>query len=181
MDRFRGESIGIAFIYCDYKDQKGGTASAIVASLAKQLAATKTKLPQNLVDLYEQLGNGNVQPNLQQLQSLLLSLCGSFTRTFVLVDALDECNIIEERRLFLSTLQSLQEASVKTFVTSRPNHEDIRAQFSQVPQVEIAATENDIKRYVKQKMISNPVFMKRITPELKKEITDTITARASGM
>jgi len=133
------------------------------------------------VNLYEELDNGNRRPDLEQLESLLLSLCGSFTRTFVFIDALDECNIMEERGLFLSTLQSLQKASVKIFVTSRPNHEDIRAQFDQVPQVEIVATGNDVKRYVKQKMISNPVFMKRITPELEKKIIDTITARASGM
>jgi hypothetical protein len=179
--KFPSESIGIAFVYCDYKDQDGGTASALIATLAKQLAARKAKLPQKLVDLYEELDNGNKQPNLQQLESLLLSLCGSFTRTFVFVDALDECNVFQERRQFLSTLQSLQKASVRTFVTSRPNHEDIKTQFNQVPQVEIEATENDIKRYVKQRMTSNPIFMKRITPELEKEIIDIIASRASGM
>jgi hypothetical protein len=47
--------------------------------------------------------------------------------------------------------------------------------------VEIEATENDIKRYVKQRMISNAVFMNRITPKLEKEIIDTIAGRASGM
>jgi hypothetical protein len=34
---------------------------------------------------------------------------------------------------------------------------------------------------VKQRMTSNPIFMKRITPELEKEIIDIIASRASGM
>ncbi len=133
------------------------------------------------MDLYEQLDIQNKRPDLRQLESLLLSLCSNFTQTFVLVDALDECNAINVRMPFLSALQALRKASVKTFVTSRPNPEDIKIRLYQVPQVEIAATESDIKRYVKEKTEANHVFMKRITPVLLEQIINTIAGRASGM
>jgi hypothetical protein len=99
----------------------------------------------------------------------------------VLVDALDECNATNERRLFLSVLKALHEASVKIFITSRPSPEDIKTQLYEVPQVEIVATESDIKRYIKEKTEANHVFMKRITPVLEEQIIDTIASRASGM
>jgi hypothetical protein len=56
-----------------------------------------------LVDLYEHLDKANKHPDQQQPESLLLLLCGSFNRTFVLIDALDECTIAAESSLFLST------------------------------------------------------------------------------
>jgi hypothetical protein len=138
-------------------------------------------LPPELVDLYERLNGGDKRPDLDQLQKLLLSLCGN--RTFILVDALDECNITTERGLFLSTIQALQDASIKTFITSRPNLEDIKTQLDQVPQVEIVAIESDIKRYLKEKVNTNTVFRNRIasSPGLEGKIMDTIASRASGM
>lgn len=78
-------------------------------------------------------------------------------------------------------LQALHEAFVKTFITSRPNLTDIKTQLYQVPQVEIVATESDIKRYVKEKTEANYVFMKRITPVLEEQIISTIAGRATGM
>ena len=168
-------------MYCDYKDQARQTTSELIATLSKQLAARKTELPRQLVDLYEQCNMQDKRPDLRQLTSLLLSLCTTFTQTFVLVDALDECNATNERRLFLSVLKALHEASVKTFITSRPSPEDIKTQLYEVPQVEIVATESDIKRYVKEKTEANHVFMKRITPVLEEQIIDTIASRASGM
>jgi hypothetical protein len=140
-------------------------------------------LPQNLVDLYEELSRANRCLDLQQLQSLLRSLCGSFRKAFILVDALDECNIAAERGSLLSTIQALRDASVKTFITSRPNLEDIKTQLDCVPQVEIVATDGDIRRYLRGKVRANHVFLKRISanPGLEDKILDGIASRACGM
>jgi len=140
-------------------------------------------LPEKLVGLYEQLDRGDKRLDLQQLESLLLSLCGSFNGIFIVIDALDEVNIAQERGLFLSTILALQDASVKTFITSRPNLEDIKTQLDQVSQVEIVATASDIRRYLEERVKTNPVFMKRITSSLglEEKIVNTIVSRASGM
>ncbi len=179
--RYLGEDVAIAFVYCDYKE--GRTSSELVASLARQLAARKAPLPQRLVDLYERLGRGDNHLDRQQLESLFLSLCSDFNRTFVLIDALDECNIATERSSLLSIIQALQDASVKSLITSRPNLEDINMQFDQALRVEIVAKESDVKAYLMGKVMANPVFAKRISsaPGLEKNIVETITSRASGM
>ena len=125
---------------------------------------------------------GDKRLDLQQLESLLLSLC-DFNQTFIRIDALDECNVTTERGMFLSAMQVLQDASVKTFITSRPNLEDIKTQLDEVPQVEIVATESDIRRYLEEKVKTKPAFIKRVTssPGLEKKILNTIASRASGM
>jgi len=141
-------------------------------------------LPPKLVDLYEHFNRGNNRYlDWQQLESLLLSLCGSFNRTFLLIDALDESTVATERRMFLSTINALQKASVKAFITSRPNLDDINTELDQVPQVKIVASESDIRRYLTEKVKENSVFMKRISSAsgLEEKIIDTIASRASGM
>jgi hypothetical protein len=84
---------------------------------------------------------------------------------------------------FFSTINAFQKASVKTFITSRPNLDDINTQLEQVPQMEIVASESDIRRYLKEKVSANSVFMKRIasTARLEEKIIETITSRSSGM
>jgi hypothetical protein len=179
--RFTGENIGIAFAYCDYKE--GRTALELVASLAKQLASRKEALHPGLTHLHEQVVREDRHISWEELERLLLSLCDTFDHNFILIDALDEVDIFQERERLLSALRVLQNASVKIFITSRPNLEDVKTQFSEVPQVEIMATEEDIRTYVKQQITGNSPFMTRISsfPGLEGAIVETITSRASGM
>ena len=83
---------------------------------------------------------------------LLVTLCNERERTYVVVDALDECDAIHERRLLLPLLESLPYGSTRLFVTSRPNHEDICHVFEKVSQIKITAPEPEIKRFVTEKM-----------------------------
>jgi hypothetical protein len=178
--RFTSENVSIAFAYCDYEE--GRTALELVTSLTKQLASRQA-LPQGLAHLHEQLVREDRHLSWEELERLLLSLCDTFDHNFILIDALDEVNIFQERERLLSAVRVLQNASVKIFFTSRPNFEDITTQFSEVPQIEIADTEEDIRTYLKEKVTGNSLFMNRIYsfPELEKKIVDTIISRASGM
>lgn len=80
-------------------------------------------------------------------------------------------------------LISLQSSSVKIIVSSRPNLEDLRRQFVQVPQIHIATTDSDIRTYVRQRLNENQDFnwRKLWTPQIENQIVDTITESASGM
>jgi hypothetical protein len=97
------------------------------------------------------------------------------------VDALDECEATNERRLFLPLLQSLPHGSTRLFVTSRPNHEDIYYTFTTASQITIAAPDSEIERFVTEKMEERKEFVERVTQDLKSQIISTICTRASGM
>lgn len=121
------------------------------------------------------------RPDLEELKILLVTLCNERERTYVVVDALDECDAIYERRLFLPLLESLPYGSTRLFVTSRPNHEDIYHVFDKFSQIKITAPEPEIERFVTEKMEERKEFIERVTPELKNQIISTICVQASGM
>lgn len=174
---------GFGFVYCDYNDTENQTALELIAALAKQLAMRKTKPSRELEELYDSLKKDGRRPNLRQLTSLLRAHCNEFKHIFLIVDALDECEVVKERHTLVSTLLSLQSHSAKILVSSRPNLEDLRKQLIHVPQISIVATESDIRTYVQQKLEENQVFKSRIskTPHIENLIVDVITESASGM
>ena len=183
MNTHRDPETRIGYVYCDGSDWYNQTASQLLAALAKQMVARKPKIPHALDDLYEFHKREDRRPNLGQIRSLLQSLCNESKRTFLVVDALDECGSYTEREKLVSTLISLQSSSVKIIVSSRPNLEDLRRQFMQVPQIHIAATDSDIQTYVHQRLNENQDFNRRKiwTTRLENQIVDTITESASGM
>ena len=113
---------------------------------------------------------------------LLQSMCKIYKQTFLLVDALDECNF-NERQTFVSDLLALKDFGVRVLFTSRPNPEDLKAILHNVPHIEIKAIESDIRSYVAWKLEDNKQFRRRLqsTTCSERDITDTIAKLADGM
>ena len=182
LNNYASEDTKIAFVYCDYKDQAAQTASNLLACLARQIIGRPQELPQQLAALHKDLEQQNGRPSFDELKRLLVAFCKQFARIYIVVDALDECKA-HERRLLLPVLKSLEEASTKLFVTSRPNHEDIVQNFGHASQISIVTPELDLRQYIKERIEERADFVNslRLSLELNEEITSTISARASGM
>ena len=178
LNNFANENTKVAYIYCNYKDQAAQTASNIIACLIRQIIGTTKALPQQLEVLYKDLKDQDRRPSIEELKRLLVALCAQYKSTYIIVDALDECEAVH-RRLLLPIIQFLPDVLTKLFVTSRPNNEDIFQSFGAAPQVPIVATELDLRAYIMESMEERGDS--RLTPELKEEMTSTICARASGM
>ena len=157
------------------------TTSNLIACLARQVIGHPVRLPQQLLNLYGDLALHKRRPGLEELKTLLVSLYNEHERVFVLVDALDECEAIQERRHFLPLLESLPRGSTRLFVTSRLNNEDIHGVFEDALQVRISAPDSDVERYIKETMTVRKDFISRLTPELTYQIVTTVSAKASGM
>ena len=175
------DNVRIAYVYCDYKDQVIQTASNLIACLARQLVGWPKRLPRQLERLYQDLEPQRRRPSLEELRGLLIALCNERRRTFVVIDAIDECEAMQQRRHFLPLLKSLPQGSTRLFVTSRPSNEDICHTFATAPQIQIAAPESEIQRFVAEKMEERNDFLDRVTPVLRDEIISTVSAQASGM
>lgn len=131
--------------------------------------------------LYEELGKQNRRPSFDDLKSLLVALCSQSSRTYIVVDALDECEANRERRLFLPVFEDLPDSTTKIFVTSRPNNEDIFQSLSRASQITITASELDLRKYIIERIDERKDFVNRVTPELKENIISAISTGASGM
>lgn len=52
--RKAGAKVGLAYVYCDYRDQAQQTAKNIVGGILKQLFAALPLLPPEMITMYEQ-------------------------------------------------------------------------------------------------------------------------------
>ena len=181
LNNFANEDTKVVYIYCDYKDQAVQTASNLIACLARQIIGRPKALPQELLVFHKEMQRQERRPSLTELKRLLLAMCNKYERTYLVVDALDECEASHERRLLLPVLESLPYRSTRLFVTSRPNSEDIVQTFDKSNRIIIAAPVLDLREYILERMNERLDFGKILKTELKERIIATVSAGASGM
>jgi hypothetical protein len=87
----------------------------------------------------------------KELSNTLVEISKSFAFTFVVMDALDECNK-QQRNSLLPMCHRLAESGIRPFVTSRPDADDIASSFERVPRVEIQAHRDDITDYIRDQI-----------------------------
>jgi hypothetical protein len=174
-------AIGVAYIYCNFRRQDEQKINNLLASLLKQLAESQSSLPESVKDLYDHHKSKRTRPSLEEISRVLQSLAAMYSRVFVVVDALDECQASNRcPSKFLSEIFNLQaKAGINFFATSRPIP-DIEMEFKGYPSREILASDEDIHRYLDGHMLRLPEFvLKRL--DLQEEIKTEITRAVEGM
>lgn len=163
-----------------------------MSAIVKQLSCLKVgfALQKQVVSMYNARKSSGFSSNslvFQESLDLIISLTDTYTQTFIVIDALDECDP-QNRRKFLDSLQTIIKTSrlVKIFVSSRDDN-DIVCRLDGVPNLWIEARDNagDIRRFV-QKEISRCIKSKdllngKVTEELERKIIMSLTNRAQGM
>lgn len=192
-------SEGFAYFYCNRNDPVRRKPEAVMNTLVKQLASLKKEGPLHsavVTEYTRRVSNtGNPSPlNFDDSQNLVMELCNSYPRSWILIDALDECDP-ETRHELLHALQGLTEncsSLLKVFITSRLD-EDIAAVFNPkcIPTILLESTRagTDIEKIAESKV--NEAITKRgllsgklkpeQLPEFKLEMTRILTEGAQGM
>lgn len=177
---------GIAYIYCNFGRQHEQKINDLLASVMKQLAmkqlaGTRPSLPRNIKDLYGEHSCKGTRPSLNEISKALQSIAALYSRVFIIVDALDECQASDGcRSRFLSQIFSLQaKTGANLFATSR-HLPEIEKEFSGNPHLEIRASDRDVRKYIKEHMFRLPDFVGR-SPELQEEIKTGIVQSVQGM
>jgi Cdc6-like AAA superfamily ATPase len=181
-NRFYNDSTtGIAYIYCNFRRQEEQTAEDLLASLLKQLAQGQSLLPNSIISLYDKHKNRRTRPLFHEITKVLQSVAAMYLRLFIVVDALDECQTSDGcRARFLRAMFDLQaKYGVNIFVTSRSIPE-ITEEFQGSMSLEIRATEQDVRKYLNDKISYLPSFVRR-SPELQEKIKSEIIKAVDGM
>lgn len=174
-------TIGIAYLYCNFRRQDEQNAEGLLANLLKQLAQGLYPLPESLKFLYDSHKKKRTRPAFNELSSTLLSVAALYSRCFIVVDALDECQTSDGCRTKLLTeifaLQSKSRANI--FSTSRFILE-IEVQFKNSMRLEIKASDHDVQIYLDGHMsdLSTCVFR---NSKLQGEIKAAIVQAVNGM
>ncbi|KXH46951.1 hypothetical protein CSIM01_13012 [Colletotrichum simmondsii] len=180
--RFRDDPrVGIAYIYCNFKDTERQDCHDLLSSLAKQLAQSCSPFPQSLETLYNTHHKRRTLRTIQETVDVLQIISSCYERVFIVVDALDECDR-NARQTFLREIRRLQQRSqVNIFATTRDIPEILGSkEFENSISVEIRAIKEDVLRYTSDRMTHMQSFV-RNNLDLQNEIRHTIAEKVNGM
>jgi hypothetical protein len=180
--RFRREAdIGIAYLYCNFRRQDEQKADSLLANLLKQLSQERATLPDSVMALYEKHKIKRTRPLFDEISKTLQSVTTMFSRVFIIIDALDECQMTDGCRTRLLTEIFLAQAksSANIFATSRFLPE-VTERFEESISLEIRASEEDVRRYLSGCMYRLPAFVGR-SLDLQEEIKTGIVLLVKGM
>lgn len=173
--------IGISYLFCDYRKHNEQKAEDLVANLLKQLIQRRDVIPDCIQELYDESKKNPIRPSLRELSETMRSVCLLYSKVFIVIDALDECQTADGcRKYFLSEIFKLQEGTNVNFFATARNIPDILEAFKQSSSLKISARDEDVQKYLAGNMERLPPFVLR-NPELQKEINTIISEIASGM
>ncbi|RFN46936.1 ankyrin repeat protein [Fusarium flagelliforme] len=176
--RFRDDTnIAVVYIYCDFDRQNEQTADNLIATLVKQLARLR---PGTLSRLYQDHQRNQTRPSWEEMLKTLHTVAATYTKIFLVVDAVDECQDYGTRKRFLQAIFDLQ-AQTRTNILGTSRHDTkIQQKFQNSAVLEIHARNQDIERYIDGNMHKLPDFVENnlgLCSKIKKEII----ARVDGM
>lgn len=174
-------SIGIAYLYCNFRRQHEQNPVNFLASLLKQLLQEQPSMPESMKSLYEFHKRKQTPPSFDEISKELHSVVANNSRTFIVIDALDECQVSNSgRRKLLSEIFNPQvKTGVNVFATSRFIPEIIK-EFEGSVLLEIRASDEDVQRYLDGHILELPSFVTR-RHNLQEEIKTEIIKAVDGM
>jgi hypothetical protein len=177
---FEQAGTAIAYIYCSYKEQEDQTADKLIASLLQQLVQRKPAVSDEIVSLHRCYIKEGTRPTLSKWSELLQLEARRLSKVFIIIDALDEC-LESTRDSFLVEIRKLL-PSIHLLVTSRHNI-TIKPEFERAAHVEIRASDEDVKKYLKDRIESERQLVRQVRKDsaLQGTVINTIMENAKGM
>ena len=146
-------SVGIAYLYCNFRQQQQQKPEDLLLSLLKQLIQKGAPMPECVKTLYKCHNRERTRPLFNEILEALKSVAAQYSRALIIVDALDECGISDsERQKFLLAIFNLQDKTeANIFATSRINH-NIAKLFKGALSLQIRASDKDVESYLNGQM-----------------------------
>jgi Cdc6-like AAA superfamily ATPase len=175
--------IGIAFLYCNFRQQQEQQPINLFLNLLKQFAQRTPAIPECVTRLYRDHKGNQTRPSFEEIATALHSVITGYSRSFIIIDALDEYSgidgVVSQFLVELFGLQAKTRSSL--FATSRPIF-NIPEEFKrrQSTTLEIYARNEDIRIYLDGYIHRVSSFV-RETPEIEEKIKAAIIKAADGM
>jgi Cdc6-like AAA superfamily ATPase len=172
-------NVGVAYVYCNYQRHDEQKPVVLLANLLKQLIQERSSVPENVKGLHELHKDKRTRPSVDEISKILHSVISKYSKTFIIIDALDECQASDGNRdKLLAEIFDLQvKVRASLFATSRFIPE-IARQFEKSVPLEIRASDEDIQRYldarIPQLLRSGISKYTTLQDTIKREILNTV-------
>ncbi|KAJ4034165.1 hypothetical protein NW758_011123 [Fusarium oxysporum] len=170
--------------FFDFNDARKQKLEDLLRSLAVQLYHAGNEATKRLSSLFASHDDGRRQPDTNALSACINTMIQITGKSFVIIDALDECTTREE---LLHWIRGLASSNAQILVTGRPEVEfqgEIPRLFNERNCVLLdkKAVNGDIRSYVEATLEQKPDFMgKKLSQGILDEIRDKIGDGADGM
>jgi hypothetical protein len=178
------DSTGVAYLFCTYKtqgDQSDQSSLSLLAALLKQLVHGRLDMAAPVARIHEKHTQKNTRPSIDEIFGVLQTVCLKYAAVYIVVDALDELTDKEgARSQLLGKLDELQDKTdIHLMCTSR-FYPEIMHKFGSSPELEIRASNDDIRSFVEGRMPLLPKCIQR-DDELKHAVEGKIIRAVDGM
>ena len=178
------EDIAVACFYFDYAVRKEQSAASMLGALLRQVVDSFKNIPKEIMDAFERhkkcIGGRSLQ--LPEIVKLLGNLSSS-RRTFLCLDALNECATADRTNILCSLRDIIKlSPTTRVFLTGRPqvSHEVGRHLPGGVALVSISPQRDDIVQYIDTKL-QEDTTPDEMDDKLKEEIVSKILEAISEM
>jgi len=173
--------IGIAYLYCNFRRQQEQKPANFLASLLKQLIQRRPSLPEDVTSLYRRHNDERTRPSFNEISRVLHSVVADYSKTFIIIDALDECQASDgDRKRLLSEIFNLQAKTGASLLTTSRFIPEIEKEFKGSISLEIRASDEDVQRYLEGQMFRLASCVMRNT-NLQGIIKSSIIKAVDGM
>jgi len=155
-DQAGEQNATVAGFYFDFADQKDQSPTSTMGALLKQVVGGLEEIPEEISQAFQKQKKalGGRGPRLSEIVKMLQTI-SSKERTFICIDALDEC-VPESRVKLLNSLGQILQKSpgIRIFVTGRPHiqPEIGRHLAGKVTSLPISTKRDDIIRYLHSRL-----------------------------
>jgi len=183
-DQASGKNVAVACFYFDFAAQKEQSPTNVLGALLKQVVAGLREVPIEIVTAYE-LQKTVIGGRALRLSELvkMLQATSSKKRTFICIDAVDECAAQHRVKLLDSLSQILQKSpGTRIFATGREHIRNEIGRCTGIPgrvkTMRITPKRNDVIEYLRTRLNedTNPDAMdSSLEAEILKKIPDDIS------
>ncbi|CVK86499.1 uncharacterized protein FMAN_06230 [Fusarium mangiferae] len=178
----------IAYFFCTYRHERSQHMVNILSSLCIQLALQSEKAFRILQEYHDQLFSSHhlsTKPTVEMLTQILHRICACFTRVYIIVDGIDECdNRVEANVKCLAELALSQGDDVMNMALFSRDESIIRTRLERdFSHVEIEAHTEDLQLYVASEL-NERITSKRLRlrdPNLNDLIVTRLVGEAKGI
>ena len=179
-----GQNISVSCFYLDFAVRKEQLATSVLGSLLKQMVGGMEKIPEEISRAFQHQKTiiGGCRPQLANIVKML-QLITSSRRTFICLDALDECSGVQQVRLLDSLKQILEKSpGTRIFATGRPHilAEIEKRLAGHVTSVSISPPEEDVITYLRSRLGEDQT-LDAMDEILEAEILEKVPKNISGM
>ncbi|KAL7931911.1 ankyrin repeat-containing domain protein [Trichoderma chlorosporum] len=175
------DTVGVAYIYCNFRRNNEQDIDQLLLNLLKQLSYSRSCMPDIVKDLHKKSTERKARPSFTEISATLSLLVATYSRVYLVIDALDECQA--RNRGWASLLKevfSLQSNHSVNFVATSRLITEILNEFEGYPSLEIRANDMDLRSYLDGYIPKLPSCVRK-SPALQQEVKESITAAVDGM